>query len=77
VVAVNLDETDTEIKVWEQKIPLLEGWKHLRAKDGVRSKVANDYFILATPVMMLVDSKTKTILAMPNTLNELMQAVNF
>jgi peroxiredoxin len=75
VVAVSLDETETEIKAWEQKTIELSGWKHLRAHEGVRSKVANDYFILATPVMVLVDAKTKAIVALPNTLNELMKAV--
>lgn len=75
VVAVSLDETDTEIKKWEQKIPLLGGWKHVRAAEGVNSKVANDYFILATPVMILIDSKTREIIAMPPTLNELRASV--
>jgi thioredoxin-related protein len=75
VVAVSLDETETEIKTWEQKTGHLEGWKHLLAEEGVRSKVANDYFILATPVMVLVDSKTRNIVALPNTLNELMKAI--
>jgi thioredoxin-related protein len=75
VVAVSLDETETEIKAWDQKITELKSWKHLRAEEGVRSKVANDYFILATPVMILVDAKTKRIVAMPGTLNELMDAI--
>jgi len=75
VVAVSLDETETEIKAWEQKTAQLKNWKHLRAEEGVRSKVANDYYILATPVMVLVDSKTKNIVALPGTLNELMKAV--
>jgi peroxiredoxin len=77
VVAISLDETETEMKAWEQKSALLDGWRHIRASEGVRSKAASDYFILATPVMVLVDTKTKTILVMPNTLNELMQVVNF
>ena len=63
VIAISLDETETEIKAWEKKIPTLNGWKHLRATEGVRSKVASDYFVLATPVMVLVDSKTKRSLA--------------
>ncbi len=71
VVAISLDETDAEIKKWEQEINKLVGWNHLRAEDGVRSKVANDYFILATPVMILLDSKTNEIVATPNTPDEL------
>ena len=71
VVAISLDETETEIKAWEQKIVTLNGWKHLRAADGVRSKVANDYFILATPVMIVLDATTKAIVATPATPDEL------
>jgi thioredoxin-related protein len=75
VVAISLDETDTEIKAWEMKITEHIRWKHLRAAEGVRSKVANDYFILATPVMILLDTKTKEIVAMPANLNELKAAI--
>ena len=32
-------------------------------------------FVLATPVMVLLDTKTREIVALPNTLNELMKAV--
>jgi len=75
VVAISLDETDTEIKAWQQKIEELEGWKHVQAQEGVRSKVAGDYYVLATPVMVLLDSKTREIVAMPNTVEELKSAV--
>ena len=71
LIAFSLDESETEVKAWEQKIKELTGWKHLRAEEGVRSKVANDYFILATPVMVLVDSKTKAIIGLPDSVNEL------
>ena len=75
VVAISLDETESEIKALQQKIVKLEGWKHLHAAEGVRSKVAADYFVLATPVMVLLDAKSKEIIASPNTVNELMKAV--
>jgi len=75
VVAVSLDETTTEIPKCDLKIPQLSGWKHMRVAEGVRSKVANDYFILATPVMVLLDAKTKKIIALPNTPQELKSAV--
>ena len=75
VVGLSLDETETEVKAWEQKIKGLPGWKHLRAPDGVRSKVASDYFVLATPVMILIDAKTKEILALPSTFQELKTAL--
>jgi len=75
VVAISLDETDTDIKSYKDKIPELRGWKHLHAADGVRSKAASDYYVLSTPVMVLIDVKTKEIVATPNTLNELMSAI--
>ncbi len=75
VVAISLDETESEVTLWNQKVKGLNGWKHLRAAEGVRSKVAYDYFVLATPVMVLLDSKTMEIIALPNTLNELLKSV--
>ncbi|MBK6965617.1 MAG: redoxin domain-containing protein [Bacteroidales bacterium] len=71
VVAVSLDETETEVAAWENKSSELNGWKHLRATEGINSKIANDYFILATPVMVLLDAKTRKIIAMPDTPGEL------
>lgn len=71
VVAVSLDETETELKAWDQKIKELLGWKHIRAFEGIRSKVASDYFVLATPVMILIDAKTKEIVSLPASINEL------
>jgi peroxiredoxin len=75
VVAVSLDETETEINTWQQKITGLQGWKHLRAEEGVRSKVAGDYYVLATPVMVLIDAETREVVATPNTVEELKAAV--
>lgn len=75
VVAISLDETETEIKSYQKKIAELTGWKHLHAAEGVRSKVASDYFVLATPVMVLLETKTKEIITTPNTLNELITAI--
>lgn len=59
VLAISLDETETEIKAWEQKISKLNGWIHLRAEEGVRSKVASEYFILATPAYDFAGCKNK------------------
>jgi thioredoxin-related protein len=75
VAAISLDETEIEIKSYQEKTAELKGWKHLHAAEGVRSKVASDYYVLATPVMVLLDAKTKKIIAMPNTLNMLMSAI--
>ena len=71
IVAVSLDETDTEVKKWESAIISLSGWKHLRASGGVNSKVANSYAILSTPVMYLVDSQSNKIVAIPENLEQL------
>lgn len=65
VVAVSLDETEAELDAYRKKVPVLQGWKHMKAPEGTRSKVANDYFILATPVMILIDSRTKEIVSLP------------
>ena len=75
VVAVSVDETDTEVKAWDQKIKELSGWKHLGASEGIRSKVASDYFVLATPVMILIDAKTKEIVSLPASINELQTSI--
>jgi len=75
VVAISLDETETEIKDWKKKLRELTGWTNLHAEEGVRSKVAGDYYVLATPVMVLLDSKTQIIIALPNTLEEVKAAI--
>lgn len=75
VVAISLDETTTEINAWIKKIPELNGWKHLRTAEGIRSQVASDYFVLATPVMVLLDSKSFRIIAVPNTPDEIRAAM--
>jgi thiol-disulfide isomerase/thioredoxin len=71
VLAISLDETETELSAWRKKMAQLSGWKHLQAPDGVRSQVASDYYILATPVMILLDSETKEIVGMPGSMAEL------
>ncbi|NTW34191.1 MAG: redoxin domain-containing protein, partial [Bacteroidetes bacterium] len=61
IFALSLDETETEIPIWQDAIIKLPGWKHQRCEGGINSKEANAYFILSTPVMILVDSKTNKI----------------
>ena len=75
VVAVSLDDSEADIKSWSALITALPDWKHLRA-EGINSPVANDYFLLSTPVMILLDSKTKEILALPSSLSELKSIFN-
>jgi hypothetical protein len=76
IVAISMDETDIEIQSWQQKITELKGWTHLQAKEGLRSKVANDYYILGVPVMILLDSKTKEIIGLPETTEQLNELMN-
>lgn len=71
VIAISLDETSTEIEQWQKAVPALNGWLHLHAKEGINSQIANDYFILSTPVMILIDATTHEVLALPGNAGEL------
>jgi thiol-disulfide isomerase/thioredoxin len=75
VVAVSLDETETEIAAWRQVVPSMPAWTHLNAPEGVNSKAAHDYYVLATPMMFLLSSSSKEIVALPGSLNELEAAI--
>ncbi|WP_245681346.1 thioredoxin-like domain-containing protein [Arcticibacter eurypsychrophilus] len=75
VFALSLDFTDVEIKAWEDAKLKLVGWKHSRPKDGINSPEANAYYVLATPVMILVDSKTNKIVALPDSAEQLEEAI--
>lgn len=77
IVAVSIDETDTEILAWRKNIEEMKGWIHLRAEDGVRSKVAQDYYILSVPVMILIDSETKKIIGLPENTRQLDKLLGF
>jgi thioredoxin-related protein len=76
IVAISVDETKSEIKAWQQKIKELSGWIHLRAPEGVRSKVANDYYILSVPVLVLLDSKNREIISLPENVEQLNELIN-
>jgi thioredoxin-related protein len=76
IVAISMDETENEIQAWRQKIWELKDWTHLRAEDGLRSKVANDYYILGIPVMILLDAKTKMIISLPDNTEQLTKLLN-
>jgi thioredoxin-related protein len=71
IVAISMDETDTEIMAWQKKIEELKGWTHIRATEGLRSKVANDYSILGIPVMVLINAKNHLIIALPESAEQL------
>lgn len=72
IIALSVDETEAEVKKWESVIINLHGWKHLHAKGGINAAVANDYAILSTPVMFLVESKSNIIVGMPDNLEQLL-----
>lgn len=76
VFAMSLDDTSTEIPVWESTIRELPDWKHIRCAGGVNSVEASAYFILSTPVMILIDAGTNTIVATPETVEQLANAIN-
>jgi Fibrobacter succinogenes major domain (Fib_succ_major). len=73
IVAISFDDSDTEVQAWQQKVKELNGWIHLRASEGLRSKVANDYYILGVPVMILLNAKTKEIIALPENEKQLIR----
>lgn len=75
VLAVSLDETETEVAEWTKAIAFLPGWKHILAEGGINSAVAGSYFILATPVMVLVDAKTNAIVTLPDSVEQLEAAI--
>ena len=76
IIAVSVDDTETEIPVWEKAVKDLPGWRHLRAKGGVNSDAANKYAILSTPAMFLVDSRSNSLIAIPESFETLVQAVD-
>lgn len=75
IIAISLDQSEEDIKTWKTYLPQLKTWKHLHAADGITSKVARDYFISTTPQMFLLNATTKQIIALPNDLNELVDAI--
>ncbi len=71
VFAISLDETETEIPAWEKAKTGLPAFKHKRAAAGIRSPEAAAYFVLSTPMMVLVETSTNKIVALPETVEQL------
>jgi hypothetical protein len=69
-------DTNIEVQAWQYKIKELYGWINMRASEGLRSKVANDYYILGVPAMILLNAKTKEIIALPESLEQLNESIN-
>lgn len=75
VFAISVDFTDTEVKVWEEFKNKLTEWKHFRPTGGINSPEASSYYILSTPVMVLVDAKTNKIVALPDSVEDLEKVI--
>ena len=73
IIAVSLDDTETEVQKWENTIKTLPGWQQMRANGGVNAPVANDYAILSTPAMFLIDSKSNIIKSTPDSFEKLIK----
>lgn len=71
IVTISLDETDKELAKWKESISKLPGWTHLRTQEGMRSKVVRDYYLVGIPVMILVDSVSKEVIGLPDTVDQL------
>ncbi len=71
IVAVCLN--GTKERVWKRKAAVvkLSGWKLLYAKEGINSPVANDYAVLSTPAMFLIESESNIIVSLPGNLEQL------
>lgn len=71
VVAFSIDESPFEIGLWKTKEAEMPSWRHQRGNHGLSSKAAQQYFVLSTPTMVLVDANTNKIAALPTTFAEL------
>ena len=71
IITISFDETDTEIQAWKKTVKELGDWTNLRVTEGFRSKIAGDYFIQGIPVLVLLNSNTREIIALPDTAEQL------
>lgn len=76
IFALSLDQTETEVNAWEKARANLLDWTHKRTEGGVNSAEANAYYILSTPVMILVDAKSNEIVALPEDIDQLNDVIN-
>lgn len=75
VLAISVDETRTEIPKWEQAKAQLPAWRHIRVGGGMNGQEVSDFFVYITPEMVLVDSQTNKIVALPKTVKQLSEAL--
>lgn len=71
IFTLSLDNTESDILTWKNIITKLPEWNHKLCKGGINSKEATAYYILSTPVMILVDPKSNQIIELPETINAL------
>ncbi len=76
VLAISVDETRTEIPKWEQAKAQLPAWRHIRVGGGMNGQEVRDFFVYITPEMVLVDSQTNKIVALPKTVKQLSEALD-
>lgn len=70
VFAVNLDE-NFDVDEWRKKVGAMPEWEHMIDRGGIDSEGANAYCILATPVVFIIDSQSRKIVALPVTIEEI------
>jgi hypothetical protein len=75
VLAISFDDNETDIDMWFAKTGEYPAWKHLNAPEGVNSQTAADYFVLATPVMVLIHAKSKEVIATPVRFSEVKKLI--
>lgn len=75
VFALSLDESNTEVPKWEVRRHELPIWNHILTIGGINSKEAEAYYILSTPTMFLIDSKTNKIISSPMSIDELLEDI--
>lgn len=71
IIAISLDETQTEIPKWEDLSSRLANWHHILATGGINSPEANLYYILSTPSLFLINTKDNVIVGTPTTIKQL------
>lgn len=74
IFAVNMDET-LNYDLWETRIAETPGWHHMMDEGNSDSEVANEYSVIGTPVMILVDALTGRIIALPASPGDLTKAI--
>lgn len=70
VIAISIDDTETEISIWEQSIKKLPNWTHAISRGGVLSPIAKLYCTVSTPMLFIVETRTGQIAAIPETIDE-------